>query len=267
MPKWLSLRQERRGGLRARHLGKGSRRVLTHGWFDSDSAFASSSSVQTAQLGNGGLLEDGWERGSHESLGDEDDLLAKGEAILGEPGELPRAPSPSSASGDTAAGLDVLAKGKFGADDDAPKEAWNLAAASEDGTSTNAYMASSSRDPVASAGFRSREPLAAPPQVTSARLGEKRWDVVAIDCFIDKGVTPESCRSREFLANLRILVRRGGKLAHHMWHTSPYESQVSSQFFDTLALYEEIFGKDQVVVRQIQRPADIAFDSVIEVNT
>lgn len=96
-----------------------------------------------------------------------------------------------------------------------------------------------------------------------AALGKKQWDVVATDCFVDHGVTPESCRSREFLTYLRLLVRPGGTVLHHMWHTSPYDDSVAPTFDDTVQLYKDIFGEDKVFVRQVPREKDAQWDSII----
>jgi hypothetical protein len=97
-------------------------------------------------------------------------------------------------------------------------------------------------------------------------LGKKKWDVVATDCFIDHGVTPESCRSREFVTYLRLLVRPGGTILHHMWHTSPYDDSVAPTFDDTVELYKDIFGQRKVSVREVPRSPDARWDSVIFVE-
>jgi hypothetical protein len=97
-------------------------------------------------------------------------------------------------------------------------------------------------------------------------LGKKRWDVVITDCFADKGVVPEGCRSREFLTYLRLLVRPGGTVLHHMWHTSPYDDSVAPTFDDTLQLYKDTFGEGNVAVRSVPREKGAEWDSVILVR-
>lgn len=97
-------------------------------------------------------------------------------------------------------------------------------------------------------------------------MGSKRWDVVATDCFIDHGVTPENCRSREFLTYIQLLARPGGTVLHHMWHTSPYDDTVASSFDDTLQMYKSMFGADNVQVQQVSRPAGAQWDSLIVVK-
>lgn len=97
-------------------------------------------------------------------------------------------------------------------------------------------------------------------------LGKKRWDVVVTDCFIDKGVVPEGCRSREFLTYLRLLVRPGGKVLHHMWHTSPYDDSVAPTFDDTVQLYKDTFGEGTVSVKMVPRQKGAQWDSVIIVK-
>lgn len=98
-------------------------------------------------------------------------------------------------------------------------------------------------------------------------LGHKRWEIIAVDCFVDKGVTPESCRSREFIAYLALLIQRGGTLMQHMWHTSPYEASVADDFADTVQLYQAAFGESHVAVRQVPRDdSRLAWDSIIFVK-
>jgi len=97
-------------------------------------------------------------------------------------------------------------------------------------------------------------------------LGKRRWDVLVTDCFIDKGITPEGCRSREFLTYMRLLIRPGGTILHHLWHTSPYADRVEGDFQDTLQLYEDVFGANKVSVRAVERPKGAQWDSVISVR-
>jgi len=99
-----------------------------------------------------------------------------------------------------------------------------------------------------------------------AALGKKRWDVIATDCFIDKGVVPEGCRSREFLTYLRLLVRPGGTVLHHMWHTSPYDDSVAPTFDDTVQLYKDTFGEKSVHVQAVPRQKGAQWDSLIIVQ-
>jgi len=103
-------------------------------------------------------------------------------------------------------------------------------------------------------------------QQTDVAMGKKKWDVLATDCFIDHGVVPESCRSREFLTYLRLLVKPGGTILHHMWHTSPYVASVAPTFDDTVQLYKEVFGEKQVSVKKVPRDPSIQWDSVIFVK-
>jgi len=97
-------------------------------------------------------------------------------------------------------------------------------------------------------------------------LGKKRWDVIVTDCFVDKGVTPEGCRSREFLTYIRLLVRPGGTVLHHMWHESPYDDSVAPAFDDTLQLYKDTFGEHSVAVQHVPRQKGSEWDSVIIVK-
>lgn len=101
----------------------------------------------------------------------------------------------------------------------------------------------------------------------AAALGDKRWDVVVTDCFIDKGKTPEACRSREFVTYLRLLARPGGTILHHMWHTSPYDDSVAPDFDDTVQLYKDTFGASSVSIRSVPRQKDAEWDSVIVVKS
>lgn len=99
-----------------------------------------------------------------------------------------------------------------------------------------------------------------------APLGKKKWDVIATDCFIDKGVVPEACRSREFLTYQRLLIRPGGTILHHMWHTSPYDDSVAPTFDDTVQLYKDTFGENKVSVRMVPRAKEAQWDSIIFVR-
>merc|ERR1719223_575817 len=109
------------------------------------------------------------------------------------------------------------------------------------------------------------EPASMPPH-SEPDLGKRHWDVVVTDCFVDKGVTPESCRSREFISYIRNLVRNGGTVLQHLWHTSPYDDTVAGSFKDTVQLYRDIFGEDQVTIEKIPRDEKIAWDSVVVVK-
>eukprot|EP00747_Dinoflagellata_sp_TGD_P033455 gnl/TRDRNA2_/TRDRNA2_136632_c0_seq2.p1 gnl/TRDRNA2_/TRDRNA2_136632_c0~~gnl/TRDRNA2_/TRDRNA2_136632_c0_seq2.p1 ORF type:complete len:219 (+),score=29.77 gnl/TRDRNA2_/TRDRNA2_136632_c0_seq2:465-1121(+) len=96
-------------------------------------------------------------------------------------------------------------------------------------------------------------------------MGKRQWDVVVTDCFVDKGVTPESCRSREFITYLRLLARPGGKVLQHIWFTSPFDESVAPSFHDTVQLYKDIFGDDKVSVQQVPRASN-QWDAVIVVK-
>lgn len=70
---------------------------------------------------------------------------------------------------------------------------------------------------------------------------KKRYDVVLVDCFSTGGVTPEHCRSAEFLSTTRDLLRSGGTVLQHLWHTDPQHPEVASDYTATLATYKETF--------------------------
>lgn len=104
------------------------------------------------------------------------------------------------------------------------------------------------------------------PYRSAAALGKAKWDVVATDCFIDHGLVPESCRSKEFLTNLRLLVKPGGTIMQHMWHESPYAASVTATFKETVELYKAVFGEDNVSVKKVPRDPSVQWDSIIFVK-
>eukprot|EP00446_Apocalathium_sp_SHHI-4_P041031 CAMPEP_0177334854 /NCGR_PEP_ID=MMETSP0368-20130122/22944_1 /TAXON_ID=447022 ORGANISM="Scrippsiella hangoei-like, Strain SHHI-4" /NCGR_SAMPLE_ID=MMETSP0368 /ASSEMBLY_ACC=CAM_ASM_000363 /LENGTH=331 /DNA_ID=CAMNT_0018795607 /DNA_START=40 /DNA_END=1035 /DNA_ORIENTATION=- len=70
----------------------------------------------------------------------------------------------------------------------------------------------------------------------------KKYDVIFVDCFSDGGETPEHCRSPPFLQALHAIVRGGGKVIQHLWHTDPQHPQVAGQFEGTFGLYRKEFS-------------------------
>lgn len=70
---------------------------------------------------------------------------------------------------------------------------------------------------------------------------QRRFDNILVDCFSTGGVTPEHCRSPEFIGKLHALLRNGGRVLHHMWHVDDKHPQVPTDFSNTIAIYQKIF--------------------------
>jgi len=98
---------------------------------------------------------------------------------------------------------------------------------------------------------------------------QRRYDVVLVDCFSTGGVTPESCRSADFVKTVKPLLRDGGSVMHHLWHTDAAHPEVKGDFDATVKLYQEEFkckgcgvalshldGPDDIVVSTIPKAAD-----------
>jgi len=98
---------------------------------------------------------------------------------------------------------------------------------------------------------------------TVSGIGAEGFDAVAIDCFIGHGETPEDCRSSEFVTAVRSILKPSGVVLHHIWHTSPDNSAVAPEFKETLALYQNMFGNNTVVVKSIPRNPSVMWDDVI----
>jgi len=81
-------------------------------------------------------------------------------------------------------------------------------------------------------------------QVTSNQLlaEQKQYDQILVDCFSTGGVTPEHCRSEDFVVKLHTLLRNGGRVLHHMWDVDDKHPQVPTDFTNTIALYRKIFN-------------------------
>jgi spermidine synthase len=71
---------------------------------------------------------------------------------------------------------------------------------------------------------------------------QRRYDTILVDCFSTGGVTPEHCRSEEFVGKLHALLRNGGRVLHHMWHVDANHPQVPTDFSNTIALYRKLFA-------------------------
>jgi len=71
---------------------------------------------------------------------------------------------------------------------------------------------------------------------------QRRFDTILVDCFSTGGVTPEHCRSPDFVRKLHGLLRDGGMVMHHMWHEDQRHPQVPTDFANTIAIYREIFA-------------------------
>lgn len=71
---------------------------------------------------------------------------------------------------------------------------------------------------------------------------QRRYDVILVDCFSTGGVTPEHCRSPEFVRALRAIVQDGGSVLQHLWHDDGAHPEVKDEFHATLALYDEVFA-------------------------
>jgi len=71
---------------------------------------------------------------------------------------------------------------------------------------------------------------------------QRKYDSILVDCFSTGGVTPEHCRSEEFVGKLHALLRNGGRVVHHMWHVDDNHPQVPTDFVNTIALYRKLFA-------------------------
>lgn len=75
-----------------------------------------------------------------------------------------------------------------------------------------------------------------------ALLADQRlYDVLLVDCFSTGGVTPEHCRSGDFVRILRSLLRGGGVVLHHLWHMDEQHPEVAGNFDETVSTYREAF--------------------------
>jgi len=95
-------------------------------------------------------------------------------------------------------------------------------------------------------------------------LGKGGWDVVVVDCFIGGGRTPESCRSDNFVQNLRAILKPNGVVLHHLWHESPSHPTVATDFSSALSFYKSAFGAEHVEVVPVWRPqASLMLDDIV----
>lgn len=95
-------------------------------------------------------------------------------------------------------------------------------------------------------------------------MGEAGWDIVAVDCFIGGGHMPAHCRNEEFVEHARSLLKPDGVVLHHMWHSSPNDTTVSTEFSDALAKYRTVFGNSGVEVEPVARvDARTRFDDLV----
>jgi len=90
----------------------------------------------------------------------------------------------------------------------------------------------------------------------------RRYDVILVDCFASGGVTPEHCRSQEFLDSLRTLLRDGGKIMHHLWHEDPKHPEVASDFSATVDLYKKECASGQRCGIEV-KPLDSKVDDLV----
>lgn len=86
----------------------------------------------------------------------------------------------------------------------------------------------------------------------------RRYDVVLVDCFSTGGVTPEHCRSPEFVQATRALLRGGGAVLQHLWHEDAQHPEVAGDYTATLATYKAAFSCQNcsVAVRALQDGPD-----------
>jgi spermidine synthase len=100
-------------------------------------------------------------------------------------------------------------------------------------------------------------------QVSENKLlaDQRRYDTILVDCFSTGGVTPEHCRSPEFVGKLHALLRNGGRVLHHMWHVDERHPQVPTDFSNTIAIYRKIFSCSGCEVRV--QPLEGGPDSLI----
>lgn len=93
---------------------------------------------------------------------------------------------------------------------------------------------------------------------------EKSYDVVLVDCFASGGITPEHCRSKEFVDDVVHVLKGGGMVLHHLWHTDDRHPEVSQEFTATVQLYEDFCksNKCHVRVQALEGP-----DSMVVVET
>lgn len=95
-------------------------------------------------------------------------------------------------------------------------------------------------------------------------LGADGYDIVVVDCFVGGGETPEACRSADFVDDLNKILKPGGEVIQHLWHTSPQKSAVAFQYNNTRQEYDETFGSDSVETRPIFRQnRSLMFDNLV----
>lgn len=71
---------------------------------------------------------------------------------------------------------------------------------------------------------------------------QRRFDVVLVDCFsVPRVLTPEQCRSAEFVQTAQQLLRKGGVILQHLMHTDDTYSEVATDFNQTVATYQAGF--------------------------
>jgi len=73
------------------------------------------------------------------------------------------------------------------------------------------------------------------------------YDAILVDCFSRGGITPQRCRNAEFVSSLSKLLGESGFVGHHLWHEDGDHPQVASEFTETTALYQRIFGNTTIV--------------------
>jgi len=100
---------------------------------------------------------------------------------------------------------------------------------------------------------------------------QKRYDVVLVDCFSTGGVTPDHCRSPEFVRSLHAILRDGGAVLHHLWHDDSRHPEVNSEFEATVALYKEVFTcqgcRGQISITPLQFKGAPGPDSLVIART
>jgi hypothetical protein len=84
-------------------------------------------------------------------------------------------------------------------------------------------------------------------------MGANGWDAVVVDCFVGGGRTAPACRSEEMVKDLNIVLKPGGIVMQHVWHRSPKDTHVASEFKSTMKNYEKVFRKADLQVQPVYR--------------
>jgi len=69
------------------------------------------------------------------------------------------------------------------------------------------------------------------------------YDAILVDCFAGRDRVPESCRSPEFFAASKRLLKADGLVAQNVWGRSSASKEVEGDFQATIAAYTQAFGQ------------------------